>query len=149
MTEKAPEREHVLTGRDITTDFVNDLAEKADDCELDYGDPIGETLRLLVIERDTLRTQLAAAREVRPLEWVKSEHCSEGQEYKADTPFGSYYIGFGATKGERYVDFRNQALSDEFGVMWFKYLKKAKAAAQADYQRRYDAMSALSEQEGK
>lgn len=47
-----------LTGADITTDFALDLAQKADECELDYGDPVGETLRLLVTERDKLRATL-------------------------------------------------------------------------------------------
>lgn len=48
-----------LTGEDITTDFVTDLAQKADEQELDYGDPVGETLRLLVAERDDLRKRLS------------------------------------------------------------------------------------------
>lgn len=48
-----------LTGEDITTDFVNDLAQKADGQELDYGDPVGETLRLLVRERDELRHRIS------------------------------------------------------------------------------------------
>lgn len=74
--------------------------------------------------------------EVKPLVWEKIGHEPGQQEYTATTPFGSYVIGIGSTKGRRYVDFENDALLDGDGVIWFNYLKEAKAAAQADYEQR-------------
>lgn len=45
--------------------------------------------------------------------------------------------------GKRYVDFAGEALTDDSGVIWFGSFAKAKAAAQADYERRI--LSALVE----
>lgn len=62
-----------LTGQDITTDFVQDLAQKADEQELDYGDPVGETLRLLVAERDELRRRLKDAEAPRGMHEMRAD----------------------------------------------------------------------------
>lgn len=53
----------MLDGVDLTDDFVTHLADLADDCELDYDTPVGEVLRLLLVERKELRACLDNTRE--------------------------------------------------------------------------------------
>ena len=88
------------------------------------------------IRADIASAQLADARKVKALVWSPEERAPEGSEYRSLTLVGSYYIGFGATKGGRYVEYNGNPLSCENGVYWFGSLKAAKAAAQADYERR-------------
>jgi len=98
-------------------------------CTLSYGD----------VNVEYVRADLSPSREgiaVKPLVWSEAEHCPEGREYHSLTLVGAYYIGFGSTKGKRCVEYNGNALADENGVIWFDYLKDAKAAAQADYERR-------------
>lgn len=117
---------------------------EVDDFGIDSDEPVGEGERLFVNRRlfDAALTRIAeleAAQsvEVKPLIWSKFEHSPEaGQEYVSLTLVGKYFIGFGMTKGKRYVEYNGVALTDENGVIWFDYLNDAKAAAQSDYERR-------------
>lgn len=94
-------------------------------------------------EAELSRADLPAAVTVKPLEWSKFEHDPTEQEYVSLTLTGKYFIGFGMAKGKRYVEYNGEALANEQGVIWFDYLKEAKAAAQADCKRRILSQIAL------
>lgn len=88
----------------------------------------------------SLEAQLAAAREVRLLEWVDTP---KGRMF-ADILWGRYIIG---THEENTYWAMHLSGTTGYHFNFVADEVEAKAAAQADFQSRYDAMSALSEQE--
>lgn len=71
-----------ITGVDITTDFVNELAHTADELELDYGDPVGETLRLLVRQRDHMKAALEDIAKQKKTDELETEYDVEVADFE-------------------------------------------------------------------
>lgn len=141
LFKAAKEAQDIVKLTDPLKSFVRLFRSGAQGCEMDYeaAQSLAQAIEdqaAEIAKRDQWMAELEAQSIVKPLVWDKFEHDPTEQEYVSLTLVGKYFIGFGMTKGKRYVEYNGVALGDEKGVFWFDYLKDAKAAAQADFERR-------------
>lgn len=126
MTEKAPERTSDILINVIKSEAVNSEIERV------LAGQIINELQRLETENAALRTQLAAAREVRPLRWVNKNKKHGYPDQATDCLGGEWSRWF--VDSVQYF----KAPGDKYG---------RQGCADDEYERRI--LSALSEQEGK
>ncbi|WP_299949112.1 hypothetical protein [uncultured Ruegeria sp.] len=122
--------------RELILNLADWIERRKDHLSPSYADHIIHTVRHYEAEIEALQSQLAKAREVKPLIWESDPHIQEeGSSESALTQFGRYFVKDSMWWGPQVI------VSTGYGSN-----EVAKAAAQADYQRRYTAMSALTQQ---